>query len=153
MPHTSSRHDTYKLLEFVKCLNHFSNLQIYLWAQWGLLVELSSDKITIFFGCNGATTVDADAARVRDDLTHHVLCSLVTPQLRPNAVQISSLHHRVGFATDGPLGDVVWPLVRGNRGRQFTVLGVEAAHGAGYPTTWPRIPGRPFLPRRDRLLR
>lgn len=102
-------------------------------------MELSSDKITIFFGCNGATTVDADAARMRDDLTHHVLCSLVSTQLRSNAVQVSPLRHCAGFAADGPLSDVIWPLKRGYRGRQFTVLGVEAAHGAGNPTPWPRV--------------
>jgi hypothetical protein len=112
-------------------------------------VELSSDKITIFFGCNGATTVDADAARMRDDLTHHVLCSLVPTQLRSSAVQVSPLRHRAGFAADGPLGDVVWPLERGNGGRQFAVLGVKAADRAGNPTPWPRVTGRPFLPRRN----
>jgi len=93
--------------------------------------------------------VDADAARMRYDLTHHVLCSLVPTQLRSSAVQISSLRHCAGFAAYGPLGDVVRPLIRGNGGRQFTVLGVKATDRAGNPTPWARVSCGPFLPRRN----
>lgn len=90
--------------------------------------------------------MDADTAWVCNHFTHHVFGSLVSPQLRTHAVHSATLHHRAGLAADGPLGDVIWPLIGSDGGRGFTELGVKATHGARDSASWTSIPSRPFLP-------
>lgn len=61
------------------------------------------------------------------------------------------LRERVRLAADRPLGDVVRPLERRQRGGRIAVLRIEAAHRAADAAARARLARRPLLPRRYRL--
>lgn len=64
-----------------------------------------------------------------------------------------SLIKRISFPTDGPLGDVIWPLVRSYTSRSIAELRIQPANRSTYTSSWSTVPRSPLLPRRYRILR
>lgn len=69
-------------------------------------MEISGDKVAVLPSCDAAFTVDADTARMANHFAHHVLRGVI--------LEAESLRKLIILATDGPLGDVIWPFVRRN---------------------------------------
>ena len=101
-------------------------------------------KITVFSGRDAALAVHADTARVANHLAHHVFGGVI--------LEAEPLRQLVVLPADRPLGDVVRPLVRCDRGWSVAVLGVEPADAAGDAAARARFARRPLLPRGDRFL-
>lgn len=67
----------------------------------------ATHKLTVLLGCDLALSPDPNATRMANDLTHHVLSHRVTAGLQ--------ILFEISFSpADWPLGDVVWPDVRGH---------------------------------------
>ena len=102
-------------------------------------MKVAPDEVAVLARRDAALARDAHAARVADHLAHHVLGSVI--------LEAEALRKLIVLPTDRPLGDVVRPLVRCDRGRRIAVLRVETAHAAGNAPPRAGIARRPLFPR------
>ncbi len=89
-------------------------------------MKASSHESAVFRGSDLALSTDADAARVADDLAHHVLGRVraqvaVIAQEAPVAAAAVDVADVSLSPANWPLGNVVRPDVRGHTGGSLTV--------------------------------
>lgn len=84
-------------------------------------MESPPNKVTVLLGGNSTLSMNSDTARVSDHFANHMFGQFVTWGALVSAIGCRVGDLIVGFATDGPLGDVVRPFVRVDTGRGITI--------------------------------
>lgn len=90
--------------------------QTYLWAQGCFLMKIASNKITVFLGSDFTWSMNANAAGVTNNFTHHMLCCFIF--VLEASLRWSS---SICLSAYGPFSDIIRPFIRCNWGWGLTI--------------------------------